>query len=145
MSDITRKRLEPNEFLRCVAIKIAFWLRNRCEDLFLGLFLVLLGEQDSLDVWQHTTGGDGNTRQKFVQFFVVADSELKMSWNNSCFLVVTGSVTSQLQDFSRQVFEDGSQVYWCAGSDSVGIVSLSEKSVNTSNGELKSSPERSSL
>ena len=51
-------------------------------------------------------------RQELVQFFVVSDGELKMSWDDSCLLVVSGSVTSQLQDFSGQVLEDGSQVDW---------------------------------
>ena len=60
-------------------------------NLFLGCFLVLLGKQDSLDVGQHTTGSDGHSRQKFVQFFVVTDSQLKMSWDDSRFLVVSGS------------------------------------------------------
>ena len=98
-------------FLRCVALKNAFWLIDR-KDLFLGLLVVLLGEKDGLDVGQDTSLSDGHSRQEFVQFFVVSDGELKMSWDDSCLLVVTGGVTGQLQDFSGQVLEDGSQVDW---------------------------------
>ena len=115
-------------------------------DLFLGgLLVVLLGEKDSLDVGQDTSLSDGDTRQEFVQFFVVSDGELKMSWDDSCLLVVTGSVTSQLQDFSGQVFENSSQVDWSSGADSVSVVSLAKETVDTSNRELKSSSERSGL
>ena len=129
---------------------VRFWIepflsRKQIEDLFLGCFLVLLGEKYSLDVWQDSTLSDGDSRQKLVQFFVVSDGQLKMSWYDSCFLVISGSVTSQLQDFGAQVFQDCSQVHWCTWSDSVSIVTFSKKSVDTSNRELKSSPEWSGL
>ena len=114
-------------------------------DLFLGLLLVLLGQKDSLDVGKDTSLSDGDSRQEFVQFFVVSDSELKMSRYDSCLLVVSGSVTSQLQDFSRQVLEDSSQVDWCARADSVSVVSLAEESMNTTDRELESSSEGSGL
>ena len=80
-------------FMRCVALKKAFSMRNRRENLFLCLLLVFLGEQDCLDVWQNTASSDGDSREELVQFFVITDSKLKMSWDDSCFLVVTGSVT----------------------------------------------------
>ena len=98
-----------------------------------------------MNVWQDTAVGNSHTRQEFVQFFVVSDGELKMSWDDSCLLVVSGSVTSQLQDFSGQVFENSSQVDWSSGADSVSVVSLAKETMNTSNRELKSSSERSGL
>jgi hypothetical protein len=107
--------------------------------------VVLLGEKDCLDVGQDTSLSDGDSRQELVQFFVVSDGQLKMSRYDSCFLVVSGSVASQLQDFGGQVLEDGSQVDWSSGADSVGVVSLAKETMNTSNRELKSSSERSGL
>ena len=68
-----------------------------------------------------------------------------MSWDNSGLLVVPGSIASQLEDLSREVFEHGSQVDWGTGTHSLGIVSFAKESVDATNGELKSSTARSAL
>ena len=73
------------------------------------LFLGLLWEKDSLDVWKDTTLSNGNFSKKFVQFFVISDGELKMSWNNSGLLVIT--VASEFKNFSGQVLHDSFIVY----------------------------------
>ena len=109
------------------------------------LLFRLLGEKDGLDVGQDTTLGDGDSREKFVQLLVITDGELKMSWDDSGLLVVTGSIASEFKDFSGQVFHDGGQVNWGTSTYAFGIVALSQKSVDTSNWELKSSTGRSSL
>ena len=101
--------------------------------------LRLLGEEDGLDVGQDTSLGDGNTGQKFVQFLVVPDGELEVTGDDSGFLVVTGSVPSQLENLSCEVLHDGGHVDGGTGSDTLGIVSLPQKTMDTSNGELKSS------
>ena len=90
-------------------------------DLFLELLLVLFGQMDSLDVGKDTSLCDGDSRQEFVKFFVVSDSELKMARLDSCLLVVSDRVTSQLQDFNGQVLEDYIKVDWYARADSVSI------------------------
>jgi len=63
-----------------------------------------------VNVWQDTTLSDRNVSQKLVQFLIVSDGELKMTGNDTGLLVVTGSVTSQLKNFGRKVFEDSSEV-----------------------------------
>ena len=60
----------------------------------------LLGEKDGLDVGEYTTLGDGDTAEEFVQLFVVTDSQLQVTWDDSCLLVVTGCVACQLEDLS---------------------------------------------
>ena len=110
-------------------------VRSKC---YLLLFR-LLGEKDGLDVGQDTTLGDGDSREKFVQLLVITDGELKMSWDDSGLLVVTGSVASQLEDLSSEVLEDGSQVDRGTSTHSLGVVAFAEKSVDSANGELKSS------
>ena len=97
----------------------------------------LLGEEYGLDVRQYTTLGDGHTGEELVQFLVVADSQLKMTGDDPGLLVVTGSVSCQLEDLSGQVFHDGSQVHWGTSSYSLGIVSLTQVTVDTSYGELQ--------
>ena len=66
-----------------------------------------------------------------------------MTRYDSCLLVVSGSVTSKLQDFSGQVLEGSSQINWCARADSVSVMSLAKESMNTTDRELETSSEES--
>jgi hypothetical protein len=63
-----------------------------------------------VNVGQDTTLGDCNVAEKFVQFLVVADGELEMARDDTGLLVVTSCVAGQLEDFGRQVFENGCEV-----------------------------------
>ena len=109
------------------------------------LLLGFLGEEYSLDVGQYTTLGNSDSGEKFVQLFVITDGQLEMSWDDSRFLVVTGSVASEFKNLSSEVLHDGSQVDWCTSAYTLGIVALAEETVDTSNWELKSSPGASGL
>ena len=101
--------------------------------------LGLLGEENSLDVGEDTSLGNGDSSQEFVQLLVIADGQLKMTGDDTGLLVVTGSIAGQLKDLSSQVLHDCSQVDWGTSTDTVSVVSFAEKTVDTSNGELKSS------
>ena len=103
----------------------------------------LLGQEDCLDVGQDTTLSDGDTGEKLVELLIVPHSELKVTGDDPGFLVVSGSVAGQLEDLSSQVLHDGSQVDWCSGTDSLGVVSLAEESVHSTYGELESRTGRS--
>ena len=134
-----------------VLLYICGYENSRCllqrasgDDLFRFL-LGLLGQKDSLDVGEDTTGGDGHSVEKLVQFLIVANGQLKVTWDDPRLLVITGSVASQLQDLSGQVLEYGCQVDWGTASNSRSVVSFPQVSVHTANGELKSSPEGSGL
>ena len=48
--------------------------------------------------------------KKLVQFFIVSDGELQMTGDDTGLLVVAGSVTSQLKNFSCKIFENRSEV-----------------------------------
>lgn len=65
-----------------------------------------------VNVWKNTTLGDCDVTKELVQLLVVADGELKVTWDDTGLLVVTSSVTSQLEDFSSQVLENSSEVDW---------------------------------
>ena len=109
------------------------------------LLFRLLGEKDSLDVGKDTTLSDGDSREELVQFLVITDGELEMSWDDSGLLVVTGGVTSQLEDLSSEVLEDGSQVDRSTSPHSLSIVSFSEESVDSAHRELESGPAGTAL
>lgn len=108
---------------------------QRTRNLF-GL-VALLGQKDSLDVGQDTSLGDGHSRKQFVQLLVITDGQLQMSGDDPGLLVVSGSVSSQLQNLSSQIFHDCSKVDWGSSSNPLGIVSLAEKTMDPSDGELK--------
>jgi hypothetical protein len=95
-----------------------------------------LWQQDRLDVWENTTLSNGNTRQKFVQLLVVSDGQLQVSRDDSGLLVISGSVTGQLENLSAQVFENGSQVDWGTSTNTLGVVAFSQESVHTTDWKL---------
>ena len=126
-----------------IILLLNFWWLQK-EPVFAGvreLFLLgFLGEKYSLDIGQNSTLSNGNSGQEFVQLFVVTDGKLKMSWDDSGLLVIPGGVASELENLSCQVFHNSSQVNGSSSSYTFGIVAFTEKSVDTTNGELKTSP-----
>ena len=90
-----------------------------------------------MNVGKDTTLGDGDVTEKLVQLLVVADGELKVARDNTGLLVVAGSVTGQLEDLSSEVLKDGSEVDGGTGTDTLGIVTLAEKTVDTADGECE--------
>jgi hypothetical protein len=123
-----------------VALKRAGWFLAGKQSRHLGLGLLrLLGQENSLDVGEDTTLGNGHTREQLVQLLVVADGQLEVAGDDPGLLVVPGSVASQLEDLSGQVLHDGGHVDWGASTHTLGIVALPQQAVNTAHGELESS------
>ena len=112
--------------------------RQSPSNLLLSGFAGLLGQKHGLDVWQNTSLGDGDTSEKFVQFLVVADSQLQVTGDDPALLVVTGGVTCELENLSCEVFHDGGEVHWGTGTDASSVVTLAEQTVDSADGELKS-------
>ena len=98
-----------------------------------------------MDVGQDTTLGDGDVGQELVQLLIIADGELQVTGDDTSLLVVTGGVSGQLENFSTQVLQDGGEVDGGSGSDSLGVVTLAEETMDTSNGELESGTSGSRL
>jgi hypothetical protein len=88
-----------------------------------------------VDVGENTALGDGNVTEKLVQFLIVADSELEMARNDTGLLVVAGSVASQLEDFGSQVLKDSGEVHGGTGTDTLSVVALAQKTVDTTDRE----------
>lgn len=88
-----------------------------------------------VDVGQDTTLGDGDVAQKLVQLLIVADGELKVTGNDTGLLVVAGSVASKLENLSGEVLEDSSEVDGGTGTNTLSVVALAEKTVDTTDGE----------
>ena len=105
----------------------------------LGGLVRLLGQKDSLDVGEDSTLGDGDSGQELVQLLVIPDGKLEVTGDDPGLLVVTGSVTGQLEDLSGEVLHDGGQIDGGTSTNTGGVVSLAEETVNTSNGELETS------
>jgi len=62
-----------------------------------------------------------------------------MTGYDTMFLVVTGGVASEFEDLSGKVFKDGSEIDWGTGTDTLGVVALLEKTMDTTNWELEPS------
>ena len=105
----------------------------------LGSLFGLLGQKDSVDVWQNTTLGDCHTSHKFVELLVVSDGQLKVTRDDTGFLVVTGSIAGQFQDLSDQVLENSGHIDGSSGTNSFAVVSFSKQTVDSTNGKLETS------
>lgn len=117
----------------------SFWC---LEFLGRGLSLALLsalGQKSGVDVRHNSSTGNGDTTEQAVKLLVVADSQLDVAGNDTGTLVITSSVSGQLQDFSGQVLKDGSQVNGGTSSNAISIASVTQMTVNTTDGELQTS------
>ena len=93
------------------------------------------GKLTLVNVGEDTTLGDGDVSQKLVQLLIVADGELQVTGDDTGLLVVTSGVTSQLEDFSGEVLKDSSEVDGGTGTDTLSVVALSQKTVDTTDWE----------
>ena len=68
--------------MQLVALKRAGWcLFSQRVNLSLGGLLGLLGEEDSLDVGEDTTLGNGDSGEEFVEFLVICNWLSEMTKN----------------------------------------------------------------
>jgi len=88
-----------------------------------------------VDVGEDTALGDCDVTEQLVQLLIVPDGELEMAGDDAGLLVVTGSVTGQLEDLSCEVLENGSEIDGSTGTDTLSVVALAEQAVNTADGE----------
>jgi hypothetical protein len=102
-------------------------------------------EHTLVDVGQDTTLGDGDVSEKLVQLLIVPDGELQVTGDDTGLLVIAGGVASQFEDFGGQVLEDSGQVDGRTGTDTLGVVALTEETVDTADGERETSLRRTTI
>ena len=105
--------------------------------LLLGRLLGLLGQEHGLDVGQNTSLGNGDAREQLVQLLVVTDRQLQVAGNDPALLVVTGSVSRQLEHLGCEVLHNSGQVHGGTGANSLGVVAFPQMPVDTAHWELK--------
>jgi hypothetical protein len=88
-----------------------------------------------VNVWQDTTLSDCDVTQKFVQFLIIADGELEMARNDTGLLVIASGVAGKFENFSCEVLKYGCEVYGGTSTDALSIIALSQKTVDTADGE----------
>ena len=108
------------------------WISNVCG-------AAIKGGRTLVNVGENTTLGDGDVTQELVQLLVVANGKLEVTRDDTGLLVVASGVTSELEDFSSEVLENGSEVDGSTGTNALGVVALAEQTVNTANGEGETS------
>lgn len=92
-----------------------------------------------MNVGKDTTLGNGDVPKELVQLLIVADGELEMTGDDTGLLVVTSGVASQLEDFGSEVLKNSGEVDGSTGTDTLSVVALAEKTVNTADGESQTS------
>ena len=92
-----------------------------------------------MNVGKNTTRSDGNTSEQLVQFLVILNGKGDVTGHDTSLLVITGGITGQFQDLGTQVLEDGGKVDGSTGTHTSGVLSLTEVTTDTADGELKSS------
>ena len=92
-----------------------------------------------MDVGKDTTRSDGDSTKQLVQLLVVLHGKGDVTGHDTGLLVVTGGISSKLQDLGTEVLEDGSEVDGSTGTHAGGVLSLTEVTADTTDGELKSS------
>ena len=63
-----------------------------------------------MNVGKNTTLGDRDVPEELVQLLIVAYGELKVTRDDTGFLVVTGSIASEFENLGSEVLENGSEV-----------------------------------
>jgi len=98
----------------------------------------LLGEKNSMDVRKNSSRSNSNSSKKLVQLLIVLYGKSNVPGHDTTLLVITSGVSSKLEDLSTEVLENSSEVDGSSSSDTGSVLSLSEVSSDTSDGELKS-------
>ena len=63
-----------------------------------------------MNVGKHTSSSNRNMTEHLVEFFIVANSELKMPWDDAASFVVAARVSGELQNLGTEVFQNGGEV-----------------------------------
>ena len=100
-------------------------------------FLLAFGQENSMNVRQDTTLSDRHIGQQLAELFIIADSKLKMTRNDSSLLIVSCSISCQLQNFSTQIFKNSSKINRSSTSNTACITALAQITRDTANRELK--------
>lgn len=77
-----------------------------------------------MDVWQNPSRGNCNASKKLVELFIVLDGKSQMAWNDTALLVITSSVSCELEDLGAEVFKDSCQVHGSTSTHARGVLSL---------------------
>lgn len=77
-----------------------------------------------MNIRHHTTLRNSHRSQQLVQFFVIANTQLDMSGNNTSSFMVTGSITGKLQDLSGKVLEHSTKIDGSTGTHTLGIAAF---------------------
>ena len=90
-----------------------------------------------MNVGENSSRGNGDTSEELVQLFVVLDSQRDVTGNDATLFVIARGVASQLQDFSSEVLEHGSEVNGCTGSHAGRVLAQSQVPTNATHGKLQ--------
>ena len=92
-----------------------------------------------MNIGKDTASSNGDISQELVELLIVLDGKSNVTRNDAAFLVVTSGIASKFENLSTKVLEDGSKVDGSSSSHTGAVLSLTEITSNTTDGELKTS------
>ncbi len=90
-----------------------------------------------MNVGKDTSRSNGDSSEKTVEFLIVLYGKGNVSGDDTGLLVVTSGVSGEFENLGAEVLEDGSQVNGGSSTHSGGVLSLSEVTSDTTDGELQ--------
>ena len=100
---------------------------------------LLLGEEEFIEIWCDTTGGDGDLTDEFVQLLIVLDGELDVTGHDTGLLVFASAIAGQFEQLSYEILNDRRSEDGRTDTEARGVTSLAQKFRDTSDGERKTS------
>ena len=96
-----------------------------------------LVDEGLVDMGDNTATGDGGL-DKGVELLISANGQQKMAGRDALHLEILARVTGELEHLGGKVLHDGGSVHGGGGTDTLlGVHTLLEEAVNTTDGELK--------
>lgn len=109
----------------------------RVHPLFRGLLLARRLDERLVNVWQHTTSGNGGTNHA-VELLVTSDRKLQVSWRDTLHAQILGRVARQLEHLGGEVLQNGRCVDGGLSTDThVVLRAVLQVTVDTADGELE--------
>lgn len=101
------------------------------------LSLRRLVDQRFVDVRDDTSTGNGGLDQS-IQFFITSDGKLQMARCDTLDFEILAGISSQLQNFGGEVFQNSRGVYSSGSSHSMTLVHrILQETMDTTDGKLK--------
>merc|ERR1719487_1934813 len=104
-----------------------------------GLLTALLRQELLMDVGQDPIGGDHHIAEVLRQLLIIADRKLDVPRGDARLLYIPGRVASELESLRNDVLENGSEIHWRPGADTLRVSFLLQEPADPTDWERQAS------